>query len=651
MCRWNPTRVGFFQPQLNNKTKDKRNMKTMDTFAPLACVAAALLTQTSAAQNVPVGGPLVPGYVRTAVHVNQTPPQGAATSQLSPLWYTPAQIRSAYGFNLLPSSINGAGQTIAIVDALGDRYTTTTVTGQGHKTTTTTTTNDATVADWTTFCNQFGLPTTGLTVVYPQGQGAVGPTNSSIHTWAVETALDIQWSHAIAPGANILLVVAPDDSFVSMLGAVDYAVNAGATVVSMSWGGLEFAAELSDDVHFTHSGVTFVASSGDAGEAGLQWPAASPYVLSVGGTTLSDNNGAWSETAWSGGGGGFSLYETMPAFQNGWQQFPTGNMRSVPDVSYVGGPDPGVAVYATPSGGWISVYGTSVGAPQIAALVALANSARASGTVESADSALYTIAAANSTPPDITPAFFNDITTGTNGSDPDDYAIVGYDFVTGLGSPVAQNLVPALAAWTPSPDFQMVVSPSSQIVAPGNTVSYTVTVYPSGGYDGTIVLSVIGLPSGATGTFSPGSLAGSGSATLAIQTSSATPVGTNLVTITGTDATGSPTHSANATLVVRKTMTVSAITYSTSGPHGANVNITLTVVNNLGQPVPNASVSVTVDKNGSLYGSSAAATGSNGEVTFTLNNPPVATYTTLVTAVTASGLTWDGSYPQNSYTK
>jgi subtilase family serine protease len=630
-----------------NQVKDKYMKTFKHALKVVITVAVAfLLVHIVKAEDISARQAPAPGFARPAVHANRTPAQGAATSQLSPLWYTPAQIRSAYGFNLLPNSINGAGQTIAIVDAFGDRYTTTTVTGQGHKTTTTTTTNDATVADWTTFCNQFGLATTGLTVVYPQGQGGVEATN-----WALETALDIEWAHAIAPGANILLVVAHDNSFVSMLGAVDYAVNAGATVVSMSWGGLEFAAELSDDAHFTHPGVTFVASSGDAGEAGLQWPAASPYVLSVGGTTLSDNNGAWSETAWSGGGGGISLYETMPAFQNGWQQFPTGNMRSVPDVSYVGGPDPGVAVFVTPYGGWINVYGTSVGAPQIAALVALANSAHASGTVESADSALYTIAAANSTPPGITSTFFNDISTGTNGSDPDDYAMVGYDFVTGLGSPVAQNLVPALAAWTPPPDFQMVVSPSSQIVVPGNATSYSVTVYPSGGYNGTIDLSVSGLPSGATGTFSPASLAGSGSATLAIQTSSGTPMGTNLLTITGTDATGSPVHSVAATLVVGKAMTVSAITYSTSGPHGVNVNIALTVVNNLGQAVPNASVSVTIDENGSLYGSGAAETGSNGEVTFTLNNPPVATYTTSVTSVTASGLTWDGSYPQNSYTK
>ena len=184
----------------------------------------------------------------------------------------------------------------------------------------------------------------------------------------------LEWAHAIAPGAKILLVVASDSSYQSMFAAVDYAVNAGANVVSMSWSGSESATEVTTcDAHFNHPGVTFVASSGDGGElsSGVLYPAASPYVLSVGGTTLSYNNGSWSETAWSGSGGGISLYETVPVFQNGWQQFATGNMRSVPDVSYVGGPSPGVAVYVTPYGGWIPVGGTSVGAPQWSALIAL----------------------------------------------------------------------------------------------------------------------------------------------------------------------------------------------------------------------------------------------------------------------------------------
>src|SRR5205823_5461169 len=126
---------------------------------------------------------------------------------------------------------DGTGQTIAIVDAFGDRYATVTATTNivNHKQLITYTTNitDSTQNDWTTFCNQFGLVTSGLNVVYPQGQGNVS-TN-----WALETALDIQWAHAIAPGANILLVVARDSSISNMYAAVDYAVSAGANIVSM----------------------------------------------------------------------------------------------------------------------------------------------------------------------------------------------------------------------------------------------------------------------------------------------------------------------------------------------------------------------------------------------------------------------------------
>ena len=403
-----------------------------------AFLLAALLKQTCSAQPVLASPPLLTEQTRPASHLIRNYLQPAATA--TPTGYTPAQIRQAYGFDLLPSSINGTGQTIAIVDAFGDRYATIS-TGHGHKRTTTIT--DTTMTDWTTFCNQFGLPTTGLSVVYPQGQGSVN-TN-----WAMETALDIQWAHAIAPAANILLVIAKDNSFTNMLAAVDYAVNAGAEVVSMSWGGSESTNELGYDAHFNHSGVTFVAASGDAGElsGGVLYPAGSPYVLGVGGTTLTNFNGAWSETAWSGSGGGVSLYETMPAFQNGWQQFPTSGMRSVPDVSYTGGPGSAVSVYCAAYGGWIKVYGTSVGAPQWAALVALANSARASGSLNSASTALYSLAAAGTTPPAVTPSYFFDITSGSDGIDPDDFSIPGYDFVTGLGSPAANNLVPGIGTF------------------------------------------------------------------------------------------------------------------------------------------------------------------------------------------------------------
>jgi len=427
-------------------------MKTIRSIAPLASVIAALLTKTSPAQDAAPGGPHAPGEARPPVHVRLDSAHPAATT--TPTGFTPAQIEQAYGFDLLASTINGSGQTIAIIDAFGDRYTTsttnTTIVHHKKKTTITTTTNDATQADWTNFCNQFGLTTTGLRVAYPQGQGGVSTD------WVLETALDIEWAHAIAPGANILLVVSINNSISNLLAAVDYAVKAGATVVSMSWGGWESSNEMSEDFHFNHPGVTFVASSGDGGEptnaGAVLYPAGSPYVLSVGGTQLTNDNGVWSETAWSGSGGGISGYEIMPAYQSGWQQsstFTNGNyMRSLPDVCYQGGPNPGVSVYVTPYGGWIEVYGTSVGAPQWAALVALSNSDRSPGTgTLDGVAALYEAAAASTTPPYITATFLNDIISGSNGGDLDDAAIKGYDFVTGLGSPVANNLVPALSIY------------------------------------------------------------------------------------------------------------------------------------------------------------------------------------------------------------
>jgi subtilase family serine protease len=407
-----------------------------------AILVATMLTQTAPAQNRPAASVWKVAWAHPASHLCREPFQPAATA--TPTGFTPAQIRQAYAFDQLPGAIDGTGQTIAIVDAYGDRYAmvTTNTTIVHHKKVTTYTTNivDATQTDWSTFCNQFGLPTAGLTVVYPQGTGNV---NTS---WAMESALDIQWAHAIAPGARILLVAAADASRSSLLGAVDYAVAAGADIVSMSWGAAEYASELNDDAHFAVQGPTFVACSGDNGEGGW-WPSTSPYVLSVGGTQLTNNNGTWSESAWSGSGGGISSYETIPVFQSGWQQFATGNMRTVPDVCYQGGPNPGVSVYFTADGGWIRVYGTSVGAPQWAALVALANSARTSGNLNGASAAVYSVAAMGTTPPDVNSDFLFDITSGNDGGDPDDLCIPGYDFVTGLGSPAANNLVPALSAW------------------------------------------------------------------------------------------------------------------------------------------------------------------------------------------------------------
>jgi subtilase family serine protease len=634
-------------------------MKTTISFqAGAALTALAILTQAAAAQNLPLRASHAPGHVHPPLHIRQEPFQPAATT--TPTGLAPAQIRQAYGFDQL--SADGTGQTIAIIDAFGDLEVTTTTSGNGNHKTTTTTITDETGTDWTTFCNQFGLPTTGLKVVYPQGTNTVNPGS-----WATETALDIEWAHAIAPGANILLVIPYDNSYQRMLSAVDYAVSNGANVVSMSWGGGDSTSDLARDAHFQHPSVTFVACGGDGGE-GAWYPAVSPYVLGVGGTQLSANpDGTWSEAAWTNSGGGISLYEPMPTYQDGWQQFQTGNMRSAPDVCYQAGLAPGVSVYATTYGGWIQAGGTSVGAPQWAALIALANSASATGTVMGNNNSLiYSIAAGGTSAPFINPNYLFDIATGNNGSDPDDYAIPGYDFVTGLGSPMAANLVPALAAVLDTADFSLTVSPASATVpTTGGTVTYTVVISRLGGYSDGVNLSVSSspaLPDGATASFSPNPAADSSTLTLSVPAN--TTAGTYSLTITGT-GTGTlsgTTRTAGAALRVLAApvsvyvaLPAGTNGYALSGGSSGTKDLTVTValVDDFAQPVAGASVSAqTIVPSQTLtidYGTGTTA--SDGTVSFTIRNAPVGTYTTTVTSITGTSLSWDGTTPANSYDK
>lgn len=200
-----------------------------------------------------------------------------ATANSSPTGIFPQKMRAAYGFNLGHNT--GAGQTIAIVDAFDDPNI---------------------EADFGVFNTTFHLPacTTAngcFKKIY--GSGTKPPSDTS--GWSDEMAIDVQWAHAIAPSAKIILVEANSNSNADLYLAVDVAVANGASVVSMSWGG----------------GVT---SSGDGGH-GAQYPAASPYVVAVGGTSLTINNstGAWvSETAWNESGGGASRYEAEPTYQS-----------------------------------------------------------------------------------------------------------------------------------------------------------------------------------------------------------------------------------------------------------------------------------------------------------------------------------------------
>jgi subtilase family serine protease len=232
--------------------------------------------------------------------------------------------------------------------------------------------------------------------------------------------------------------------------AIDLAVQNGATIVSMSWGAPEFAGQLVYDSRLLASNVTFLAASGDFG-TGAFYPASSPNVIGVGGTTLNvDAQGKYlSETALSASGGGLSAFEEEPSYQ---AQFPIPNnpngWRGVPDVAYNADHATGFAVYSSfpylGQRGWIQVAGTSAGPPQWAGLFAIANSMRIEANkapFTGGTAALYSAALV----PGL--ARFNDITSGSNGScgvlcD----AVPGFDYVTGLGSPRANRLVPALVA-------------------------------------------------------------------------------------------------------------------------------------------------------------------------------------------------------------
>jgi subtilase family serine protease len=229
---------------------------------------------------------------------------------------------------------------------------------------------------------------------------------------------------------------------------VDVAVSKGAKVVSMSFGGADFSSETSLDYHFNVQGVSFVASAGDSG-SGVNYPAASPYIVAVGGTTAyGDSNANYqSETAWSGSGGGISAYEAEPTWQSNVGIASNGK-RAVPDVAYDADPNTGFSVYDSFSyngqTGWFNVGGTSAGSPQWAGLLAIANSMRVAqgkATLNLSGANLYSAASS---------AYswnYHDVTSGTNGTcGAICTATSGYDYVTGGGSPVANNLINTLAA-------------------------------------------------------------------------------------------------------------------------------------------------------------------------------------------------------------
>ena len=402
--------------------------------------------------------PLVSAQAAPTGWVANPPVQVVNSSSISPfVAVTNTQIYQAYGFGQLSCNFTGYpwgdphlcgyGQTIGIVDAYDD---------------------PTLQSDLALFTSLYGLPpcntTNGCLVkATPQGTPAA---NSG---WDLEISLDVQWAHAIAPGAKIMLVEVSSNSFSNLLTGVSYASSQpGVHQVSMSWGGSEFSSEGSYNSYFEVGGVSFFASSGDSGH-GVEWPAASPYVVGVGGTSLSmaSNGTVLSETAWADSGGGVSSYLSIPSYQSSFGVNSSG--RGVPDVSYDADPNTGFEVYL--SGSEVQVGGTSAGSPQWAALFAIVNSYRStpiSSISYGTDTAIYG-AASNST----YASNFRDITSGTNGAcGAVCTAGPGYDFVTGLGSPLANSLVPFLISNVTSPGM----TPRPNVVVGASPTPFSVNV-------------------------------------------------------------------------------------------------------------------------------------------------------------------------------
>jgi len=276
-------------------------------------------------------------------------PDGKPQTGNSPAGLSPQQLRSAYN---LGSGLVSTNTTIAVVAAYD---------------------NPNIFNDLKTYSTQFGLqqltncPVSSGTTARPcfqkgdQNGGASYPVANE--GWALEIAMDVQIAHAVCQNCNILLVEASSNSYSNLFAAIDRAVLMGAAVVSNSYGSIEFANQTNYDTRLNYSGVAITFSSGDAG-FGPQYPAASPYVTAVGGTTLNLNGTSYtSETAWDGSGSGCSAYSFKPTFQTDTAC----SNRTIADVAAVADPSTGAAVYSSNrfsgKGGWFKIGGTSLATP------------------------------------------------------------------------------------------------------------------------------------------------------------------------------------------------------------------------------------------------------------------------------------------------
>lgn len=352
-----------------------------------------------------------PGLASCNAHI-LSDANGKFLVNTSPQSFSPSDLRTAYNL----SGRARGNPIVAIVDAYDDP----------------TIKNDLDI-----YSKKFGLPVLPkcksdvnkslvpcFSKINQHGTSALPKTNGG---WAMEIALDVETVHAVCENCSIVLVEATSPNMKNLMAAVDTAVKLGATAVSNSYGGPEFSGETAFDSHFKTKGVAFTVSSGDSGY-GVEYPAASPFVTAVGGTSLYLGSGGKykNEDAWNGAGSGCSKYEPKPV----WQTDARCSGRTVADVSAVADPATGMSIYTTTSQrgqkGWFTVGGTSLAAPLMAAVYALSGNLPANSF---ANSLPYNLGGKSS---------LHDVIGGSNGDCSALYLCSGktsFDGPTGLGSP------------------------------------------------------------------------------------------------------------------------------------------------------------------------------------------------------------------------
>ncbi|HLJ36036.1 MAG TPA: peptidase S8 [Ktedonobacteraceae bacterium] len=366
---------------------------------PGAFASSASIPASRGSQQVQACGAVSVGYARCmailAVASQFRPDSGG------PAGYHPADLQSAYA---LPSTSQGKGETVAIVDAFDDPNA---------------------EADLGVYRSTFGLPacTTGngcFKKVNETGGKKPPVPNAG---WAQEISLDLDMVSAICPNCHIILVEATTNHLLDLGASVNEAVKLGANAESNSYSGNEKSSEISiEKQYFTHPGVAITASSGDSGYPNIGNPAVFTTLTAVGGTSLfhASNKRGWKESVWGGAGSGCSIYIPKPS----WQKDKGCSMRTVADVAAVADPGTGVSVYDTYNEpGWLVFGGTSVSSPIIASVYALA------GNTGSINDASYIYAHTSS---------LHDVKSGSNGSCGGSYlctGVKGYDGPTGNGTP------------------------------------------------------------------------------------------------------------------------------------------------------------------------------------------------------------------------